>query len=80
MSKQQLKTMASESKGTMSLRSLPPVGQISFLHPDQPLDAAMRYLQRWGLVPVVSRADYQKLEGVISQRDVLDRYRAVAEM
>jgi CIC family chloride channel protein len=80
VSKQQLKTMASEGKGTMSLRSLLPVGQISFLHPDQPLDAAMPYLQRWGLVPVVSRADYQKLEGVISQRDVLDRYRAVSEM
>lgn len=79
-SKQQLQTLAGEGKGEMSLRSLLPIRQIPFLHPDLPLDAALRYLHQWQVVPVVSRADYQKLEGIISQKDVLDRYRTVSEM
>jgi len=32
---------------------------------------ALRYVDRWPLVPVVSCANFGKLEGVISQRDVL---------
>jgi CIC family chloride channel protein len=80
ISKQQLQTLAGEGKGEMSLRSLLPIRQITFLHPDLPLDAALRYLHQWPLVPVVSRADYQKLEGIISQKDVLERYRTVSEM
>ncbi|HEV2215843.1 MAG TPA: chloride channel protein [Terracidiphilus sp.] len=49
--------------------------QIPYLHPDQPLDVALRYVDRWPLVPVVSRADFSKLEGVITQAGVLERYR-----
>jgi chloride channel protein, CIC family len=45
------------------------------LHPDLPLDTALRYVDRWPLVPVVNRADLSELEGVITQRDVLERYR-----
>ena len=46
------------------------------IHPDQGLDVA---LDRMGanqieLLPVVSRADVHKLEGVITLRDVLDAY------
>ena len=35
--------------------------------------------QGWPVVPVVNRADFRKLEGIISQRDVLDRYREFGE-
>lgn len=80
ISKQELRTMVGEGKGELTLRSLLRVPQISYLHPDYSLDAALRQAYRWPLVPVVSRADYQKLEGVITQQDVLDRYRAVSEM
>jgi chloride channel protein, CIC family len=48
---------------------------IPSLHPDLPLDTALRYLDRWPLVPVVNRANLSKIEGVITQRDVLERYR-----
>jgi CIC family chloride channel protein len=46
------------------------------VHPDQGLDLA---LERMGenqieILPVVSRADVHKLEGVVSLRDVLDSY------
>ncbi len=77
--KQQLRTMVDEGKGSLSLGSLLPIRQIPYVHPDQPLEIALRYVDRWPLVPVVSRADVRKLEGVISQRDVLERYRDFGE-
>ena len=49
--------------------------QIPYLHPDYPLEVALRYVDRWPLLPVVSRADFGQLEGVISQQDVLGHYR-----
>lgn len=49
--------------------------QVPFLHPDHPLDLALRYVDRWTVVPVVNRADFSKLEGVVSQEGVLERYR-----
>ncbi|HXE05460.1 MAG TPA: chloride channel protein [Bryobacteraceae bacterium] len=52
--------------------------QLPLIHPDQPLDVALRCVDRWPLVPVVSRADFGKLEGVISEHDVLERYRDFA--
>lgn len=48
---------------------------VPYLHPDHPLDMALRYVDRLPLVPVVNRANMRKLEGVISERDVLNRYR-----
>jgi CIC family chloride channel protein len=79
VTKQQLRTMVDEGKGACSLGSLLPIRQIPCVHPDQPLETALRYVDRWPLMPVVSRADFRKLEGVISQRDVLERYREFGE-
>jgi CBS domain-containing protein len=39
------------------------------------LDTALRYVELWPLIPVVNRARFRKLEGVISERDILARYR-----
>ena len=36
---------------------------------------ALRYVDRWPLVPVVNRANLRELDGVITQHDVLERYR-----
>jgi CIC family chloride channel protein len=54
------------------------VGELVFphVHPDQGFDLA---LERMGanqleLLPVVSRADVHKLEGVVTLRDILDAY------
>jgi chloride channel protein, CIC family len=77
--KQQLRTMFDEGKGNFSLSSLLPIRQVPCLHPDHPLEMALRYVDRWPLVPVVSRADFRKLEGVISKSDVLERYREFGE-
>lgn len=79
VSKQQLLTMASEGQGATALGALLPIATVPYLHPDHPLETALRYVDRWPLVPVVSRADFRKLEGVVTQRYVLERYREFGE-
>ena len=44
------------------------------LFPDLPLDTTLRYFSRWPLLPVLNRANKNKLEGVITLEDVLRRY------
>ena len=78
VTRQELRVLAGEGRGGASLNSVS-ISPIPFLHPDHPLETALRYVDRWPLVPVVNRADFRKLEGVISQRDVLDRYREFGE-
>jgi CIC family chloride channel protein len=73
----ELATMAKEGKGSLTLGSVLASRQIPYLHPDHPLETALRYVDRFPLLPVVSRADFRQLEGVISQRDVLGSYREV---
>ena len=71
--------MVDEGKGDLTLGSVLAGRKIPFLHPDHSLHAALRYVDRWPLVPVVSRANFRKLEGVISQDDVLRCYRESGE-
>jgi CIC family chloride channel protein len=67
-----------EGKGEMTLGSVLPAGRLPHLHPDYPLEMALRYVYQTPLVPVVSRADFRKLEGVISSEAVLDKYHVVS--
>jgi CIC family chloride channel protein len=76
---QELRALVAEGKGASPLSSATTISPLPFLHPDHPLETALRYVDRWPVVPVVNRADFRKLEGVISQRDVLDRYREFGE-
>jgi chloride channel protein, CIC family len=80
LTRDELHAQMQQGKGSQSLEAVlaeahAGSGQIPFLHPDHPLETALRYVDRWPLVPVVNRADLGKLEGVISQHDVLERYR-----
>ncbi|HUB81843.1 MAG TPA: chloride channel protein [Bryobacteraceae bacterium] len=80
VSKHDIEQMAKDGKGSVSLNSALPNHRTPWLHPDHPLETALRYVHRWKLVPVVSRADFGKLEGVISQNHVLERYRKLGEV
>ena len=79
VSKKEILAMAAEGKGTTTLGALLPIPPVPYLHPDHPLETALRYVDRWPLVPVVSRADFRQLEGVVTQRNVLERYREFGE-
>ena len=79
VSKEELQRMAGEGKSELSLNSFFTTRPIPYLHPDHSLDTALRFVNRWPVVPVVSRADFRKLEGVVTQSDVLSRYREFGE-
>ena len=79
VTKQELRAMVDTDLVGATISSVLNSQRIPYLHPDHPLEMALRYVDRWPLVPVVSRADFGKLEGVISQSDVLNRYRESGE-
>ena len=76
VTREEIEQMIKDGRGGERLEAiLAGGGQIPYLHPDHPLDMALRYVDRWPLVPVVNRANLGELEGVVTQRDVLERYR-----
>ena len=75
ISQEELRQQAvAESTGT-STNEAPGRGPLPQLYPDQPLDEALRLMGDWPVVPVVNRANLEKLEGVLSVDDILEAYR-----
>ena len=79
VTKAEMKRLVEEGKGTQSVESALSGDPVPSLHPDLPLDTALRYVDRWPVVPVVNRANLSELEGLITERDVLERYREFGE-
>jgi chloride channel protein, CIC family len=79
LTKAEIKALMEAGKGGQTVESVLSEDPVPSLHPDLPLDTALRYVDRWPLVPVVNRANLKELEGVITQRDVLERYREYGE-
>jgi CIC family chloride channel protein len=48
------------------------------VHPDQPLEVALREVGDLPLLPVVHRANFSRLEGVLSLPNILEAYRAAS--
>ncbi len=78
VTKELLQWQADQGRGGLRLADLPYDTRFPWVHPDQPLYVAMRTLGDRPLLPVVNRADFGRLEGVISLEDILRAYRAVA--
>jgi len=79
VSREMLARLAKEGKAEMTLGSALPTGRLPYLHPDLPLEIALRYVYQALIIPVVSRADFGKLEGVISRDAVLNKYTVVTK-
>jgi len=77
--KEELAKMAGLGKGEMTLDSVLPARRMPLLHPDHPLDTAMHYVYDWPVLPVVHRADLDRLEGVVTMEDILRAYRTGTE-
>ena len=60
----------------VAVGSVLPGPPLPHVHPDHALDVALGRIGDWPLLPVVNRADFHKLEGVIALTDVLRAYRA----
>ena len=69
-----LPAMAAEHSRETQLREVLSTARLPVLHPDQRLDDALRFIQSYALLPVVSRAGSRKLEGVLSLPDILTAY------
>ncbi|MGH9353269.1 MAG: chloride channel protein, partial [Terriglobia bacterium] len=75
VTKEMLALQAVEGKGAVLLHNLPSSARLPWVHPDQSLDVALRLLGDHSLLPVLNRADFSRLEGVISLEDILSTYR-----
>lgn len=75
LSRADLAELIADNKANQAVGSLLAFKQIPLLHPDMPLDVVLRYVDRWPVLPVVNRANLRKLDGIVTERDVLERYR-----
>jgi CIC family chloride channel protein len=75
LSKSELSTMAAINPGAPLDTTLTDFEIMPHIHPDHPLDIALRYIQNWPVLAVIHRADPRRLEGVLSLDDVLQAYR-----
>jgi CIC family chloride channel protein len=69
-----LKKLMEDGKSASTLVSVLPIRNVPHLHPDMPLEMALRYVSQFPLVPVVHRADLHKLIGIISREDIIKKY------
>jgi chloride channel protein, CIC family len=69
-----LHKLIAEGKAQAQLQDILGTQRLPRLHPDQPVDLAMRLMRDWPYLPVVHRADARRLLGVVSLADVLNSY------
>lgn len=72
---QQLRLAKDEGKAEAVLRDVVPLTSMPHVHPDLPLETALRLVYGWTVLPVVHRADFRMLVGVIALDDILAKYR-----
>ncbi|HEV2423550.1 MAG TPA: chloride channel protein [Terriglobia bacterium] len=74
--KERLQMLAQQTKGGTLLRDLPGPQRLPHVHPDQPLEVALRRIGDYPLLPVTNRVHLDRLEGVVTLEDILRAYRA----
>ena len=74
-----LDSLAAKSAADPPIDSLCTHRGLPTLHPDEPLETALRLLEDRPLLPVVRRTDDGNLQGVLGLQDVLKAYRRVEE-
>jgi CIC family chloride channel protein len=72
--KSALRTAANEGMESLPLREILQAARLPRLHPDQPVDLALRLFRDAPFLPVVHRADATRLLGVLSSNDILNAY------
>ena len=76
LTRKKLAEVAEQGDADLPLKTLAAQDSVApLLHPDHPLDTALRHIYDWPLLPVVHRADPAQLQGVVSLPDILNAYR-----
>jgi chloride channel protein, CIC family len=78
VTREQLRWQVDKGDADARLEALPETTRLPWLHPDQHLDDALRRVGDWPALPVVSRADFQRLEGIVSLSDILKTFGVVS--
>ena len=76
LGREELARMVNEGKGGLTIGSVVSVQRLPVLYPDLPLEAAVAPASQFPLVPVVNRADRNKLEGIITHDCVLASFKS----
>jgi len=74
--KERLQMLAQQGRGGALLRDLPDPQRLPHVHPDQPLEVALRRIGDHPLLPVTNRVQLDRLEGIVTLEDILRVYRA----
>lgn len=64
-----------EAGETRALRETKALTSVPYLHPDEPLEDALPLATRYPLIPVVNRADFSQILGVLDLPEVMEAYR-----
>jgi chloride channel protein, CIC family len=74
MTADELTSASATSTPDTPIERVLPAERSPVLFPDMPLDSALHYFPRWPVLPIMNRASKGKLEGILTQNDVLHRY------
>jgi CIC family chloride channel protein len=74
MTADELTSASATSTPDTPIEHVLPAERSPVLFPDMPLDSALHYFPRWPVLPIMNRASKGKLEGILTQNDVLHRY------
>jgi CIC family chloride channel protein len=66
-----LRRAAADASTSLPAPQVTSRGPLPMLFPDEPLEEALRWVGDWPVLPVVSRADLGRLEGILTLPDVL---------
>ncbi len=75
VTREALHRAAAEQAGSVPVRDVVQETPLPHVHPDHELEVALRRIGNWPIVPVVHRADFSRLEGIVSIEDILKTYR-----
>ena len=75
LDREELRRLAADGAMTTKAAETKPRGPLPILFRDQSLEDALHAVGDWPAVPVVSRADLSKLEGIVTLADILRAFR-----
>jgi chloride channel protein, CIC family len=75
LDREELRRLAADGTMTTKAAEAKPRGPLPILFRDQSLEDALHAVGDWPAVPVVSRADLSKLEGIVTLADILRAFR-----
>jgi CBS domain-containing protein len=75
LDREEIQRLAADGALNSKVAEAKPKGPLPVLFRDQSLEDALHAVGNWPAVPVVSRADFSKLEGIVTLADILRAFR-----